>query len=51
MAGTEKYFYMRINSIHQEKEILLFCNSTWLPSRDRAKPLYVNIYGMYYTLK
>jgi hypothetical protein len=39
MAGTIKYFYMRMNLIPQWKEILLFCHPTWLPSRDHAKPL------------
>jgi hypothetical protein len=38
MAGTIRYFYMRMNSIPQGKEFLLFCHPTWLPSRDRAKP-------------
>jgi hypothetical protein len=37
MAGTMKYFYMRMNSIPQKKEILLFCHPTWLPSRDHTK--------------
>jgi hypothetical protein len=30
-AGTIKYFYMRMNSIPQGKEILLFCHLTSLP--------------------
>jgi hypothetical protein len=38
-----KYFYMRMNSIPQGKEILLYCHPTWLPSRDHAKPLFLNL--------
>jgi hypothetical protein len=36
MAGTIRYIYMRMNSIPQGKDILLFCHSTWLLYRDRA---------------
>jgi hypothetical protein len=39
MAGTMKYFDMRMNLILHGKEIPLFCYPTWVPSRDHAKPL------------
>jgi hypothetical protein len=37
---NNKIFLHENEFIPQGKEILLFCHSTWLPSRDHAKPLY-----------
>jgi hypothetical protein len=36
---NNKKMYMRMNSIPQGKDILLFCHPTWLPSRDHTKPI------------
>jgi hypothetical protein len=38
-AGEIRHLYMRMNSIPQGKEIILFCHPTDLPLCDHAKPL------------
>jgi hypothetical protein len=48
MAGTIKYFNMRMNSIPLRKEILLFCHPTAAPGADLGGR---GVLGVYTPLK